>query len=84
MSTKGGSRGSKNKRQHKKGLYKLQGGRCACCGKFRPKLMFGAVNGENNRLDIPTLDHVIRLRDGGNWARVNLQLVHLKCNIIRN
>lgn len=72
--------GSPTKRAHKQALYEDQGGVCPLCSQHMPREMKGAMPNNKNKHDLPTLDHIKRLRDGGLWIRSNLQLVHWKCN----
>lgn len=79
MSVRGGRTSAGNKRKHKRALYALQDGVCPLCGSKMPFNMRGHRSTPVDP-DVPTLDHIRRKRDGGLWARTNLQLVHGKCN----
>lgn len=56
----------------KEELYKIQGGRCALCGK--PMNRYGGY----------TVDHIIPLGRGGNNRPENLRLAHRDCNHLKN
>lgn len=58
-------------------LYKKQRGLCAECGK--PMLRSAELLSER-----PTIDHKVRIADGGTNDVGNLEIVHGKCNQIRN
>jgi 5-methylcytosine-specific restriction endonuclease McrA len=47
-----------------------------------PAIFWGTPDADN-RDDLPTLDHITKRADGGEWARHNLRLVHNSCNRIR-
>ena len=54
---------------------------CALCGDF---IQAGGGPTPNKGVvdppDSPSLDHIIRQRDGGTWEKSNLRLVHRRCN----
>jgi 5-methylcytosine-specific restriction endonuclease McrA len=78
--SKGGNQNSCRKRANKVSLYQHQDGLCALCGQPMPDEMHGPKPGVTQPPETPTMDHIVRRRDGGTWAKVNMQLVHKKCN----
>ena len=73
----------KEKRDWKQKLYKQQAGLCYWCKKpmAPPRTKF--PKSEDWRVQ-PTFEHVVRLADGGTWAKDNVVLAHAFCNHTRH
>lgn len=59
--------GADRKKEKKDKLYKRQGRRCAWCDK-------------NMTYSKATIDHIVRVTDGGTGSMENLQLLHRHCH----
>lgn len=68
--------GRSRRRAVRERLFVKQAGRCALCGfPMRLKIAHGGL-----LAPMATLDHKVRVRDGGTHADANLRVVHKACN----
>jgi 5-methylcytosine-specific restriction endonuclease McrA len=60
-------------------LFKLQQGKCACCGETLETLKNGSVDGKKVHLD-----HIMPISKGGTNTDKNMQLLTSTCNLEKN